>query len=288
LNRDTVIRLEIGNVGIHVLLNGFRHAGYKAGEEMHSHASYELHVLLNGSAILETDSACVPLHADDNVIVVPDVFHDFKEQEKGSSIVSFTFTVNMGRKKGCADYSRVIERLTQQNENIMVANHPGISELVRKIMANMYSEHMFAYEKVRAALYMLFAELFSQIIEEDGTHTAYESFAVEQDTRIYMMEEYFNEYYMEDISLKKLAELLYLSEKQTERMVQKAFGEGFRARLTRVRLMSAKKLLKETDLEIQEIVRRVGYQSYNGFYMAFKKRENCTPQEYRDKEKKSV
>jgi len=100
------------------------------------------------------------------------------------------------------------------------------------------------------------------------------------------IQEYFNEYYMESITLGELSRLLNLSEKQTDRIIKKAYGTGFKQRLSRVRLKNAQELLKNTDLEIRIVAQQSGYQSYNGFYLAFRKQYECTPQEYREQQVK--
>jgi AraC-like DNA-binding protein len=100
-----------------------------------------------------------------------------------------------------------------------------------------------------------------------------------------MIEDYFNEHYMEDVTLKDLANRLYLSEKQTDRMIKKAFGEGFSQHLCKIRMLIAKDLLTDTDKDVSEIALDVGYKSYNGFYLAFKQYVKMTPNQYRAKYK---
>jgi two-component system response regulator YesN len=49
-----------------------------------------------------------------------------------------------------------------------------------------------------------------------------------------------------------------------------------------MRMKSAKELLSDSDIEIRSVAEKVGYQSYNGFYLAFKRAVGMTPEEYRD------
>ena len=50
-------------------------------------------------------------------------------------------------------------------------------------------------------------------------------------------------------------------------------------------LFSAKKLLKDTDIPVNEVGDRVGYTTSRGFFSAFKKYEGISPGEYRKKHK---
>lgn len=160
-----------------------------------------------------------------------------------------------------------------------------IEEFFTKIVASLYSQSLVAQDRTKALFTLLFAEIFSLFEDKENKVYDYGSDFAENDSRVFMIGEYFNEYYMEDISLKNLSERLYLSTKQTDKMIKKAFGEGFRQHLCKIRLLIAKKLLRDTDMEIREIADSVGYKSYNGFYLAFKQNANMTPQQYREKQR---
>lgn len=126
-------------------------------------------------------------------------------------------------------------------------------------------------------------DLSKGLVNENSSRlsSSVDDYAGELDTRAFMIEEYFNEYYMENLSLKNLSEKLCLGEKQTDRLIRKVFGEGFSNHLSAVRITIAKKLLRGTKKEIGEIAAEVGYQSYTGFYLAFKKKTGKTPMQYR-------
>ncbi len=103
----------------------------------------------------------------------------------------------------------------------------------------------------------------------------------EFDTIVYRVEDYFNEHYMEDVSLKELLTVLHFSEKQLRRIIKKTVG-GFNEHLIKIRLKNAKKFLKKTKMDVKSVAEAVGYKSYNGFYLAFKNEYNVTPLEYRE------
>ena len=134
---------------------------------------------------------------------------------------------------------------------------------------------------MRARLTLLFTNIFSKLTSDKTTPDKLPS-TQEYDTRVYIIEEYFNEHYKENISLKELAKRLYLGEQQTERIVKKIYGVGFRKRLLKIRIKSAMELLAETNKSILQISEEVGYESYNGFYNAFKKLTGSTPEKWRN------
>lgn len=286
MKKNSVLKIELGNITIKAVMQGFRHGESQPGSLMHNHAAFEFHTVMRGNAILETPTETVFLKEKDSVLIVPELFHSFKEQEKGSAILSFAFFVEKSRRKSGTDYDALIEKKLRGIEHLII--FPGnlqIEDCLSKIVTNVYADSLVANDRIKAQFMLLFSEIFSFLDDQTTAAYDYEGDVAENDTRMLMIEEYFNEYYMENISLKDLSEHLYLSEKQTDKMIKKAFGEGFRQHLCKIRLLIAQKLLTDTDMEIRGIAENVGYQSYNGFYLAFKEKLGMTPKEYRERSK---
>ena len=85
-----------------------------------------------------------------------------------------------------------------------------------------------------------------------------------------------------DASLKGLCEILkedyyYLSKK-----IKKLTGFTFQHLLEEERIKLSKTLLETTDVSVNDIAYHVGYNNLTFFYRLFKKKNNVTPQEYRN------
>ena len=87
----------------------------------------------------------------------------------------------------------------------------------------------------------------------------------------FTISEFFSHRYQEKVSLSDLATQLHLSNKQTERLVQKYTGRSFTDALISHRMAIAKYLIETTNLSLQEISEYVGYRSYSGFWKAYTK-----------------
>ena len=87
----------------------------------------------------------------------------------------------------------------------------------------------------------------------------------------FIIEEYLKINYARDIKLSDLASELNLSEKHTERLIKKYTGNTFKQELASIRIKTAQMLLASTDMTMTEISEYVGYNSYSGFYKAYKK-----------------
>ncbi len=87
----------------------------------------------------------------------------------------------------------------------------------------------------------------------------------------FLIQEFFSLRYSEDVCLCDLAEVLHLSERQTERLVIEHTGNTFRKELAATRMNIAKELLENSEMSLSEISQYVGYKTYTGFWKAAKK-----------------
>jgi AraC-like DNA-binding protein len=87
----------------------------------------------------------------------------------------------------------------------------------------------------------------------------------------FLIREFFSRHYHEDIRLSDLADVLHLSERQTERLVIKSTGNTFLRELSLIRINAAEHLERTADMSMEEISRYVGYRSYAGFWKAKKR-----------------
>ena len=84
-----------------------------------------------------------------------------------------------------------------------------------------------------------------------------------------VINDFFAYEYSRNVTLKDLAKELYLSEKQTERLVIKYTGKTFKKALVEKRMSMADYLSINTTLNMTEITEYVGYSSYSGFWKAY-------------------
>lgn len=84
-----------------------------------------------------------------------------------------------------------------------------------------------------------------------------------------------------DWGLGDLAELVYLSPKQTGRVFADAFGKTPLAFQTMLRVQEMARLLRETDSTIASAAEQVGWRSRNRATEAFQTYAGLTPHKYR-------
>jgi two-component system response regulator YesN len=85
----------------------------------------------------------------------------------------------------------------------------------------------------------------------------------------------------EDLSLVRLAELIYFNPSYLSRLFKQECGVNLSEYIEERRIKKAKELLKIHELKISEVGARVGYEAPQSFTRFFKKMTGLTPQEYR-------
>ncbi|MBQ8407791.1 MAG: cobalamin-dependent protein [Clostridia bacterium] len=84
-----------------------------------------------------------------------------------------------------------------------------------------------------------------------------------------------------DLTLESIADTLYISKSYLSRLFKRLTGNGFSEHLRNVRLLHSCKLLEETDLTVEEIMKQCGLRDTPSFYHNFNAYTGMTPHQYR-------
>lgn len=87
--------------------------------------------------------------------------------------------------------------------------------------------------------------------------------------------------YMENLTVARLSEEVYLSPNYISLIFKQETGENITEYITKIRMEAAKELLKDFDLKILEVAEMVGYENATYFSTVFKKFVGMHPQKYR-------
>ena len=101
-------------------------------------------------------------------------------------------------------------------------------------------------------------------------------------TVIKLAKDYIINNYNKNISLKDVADEVYLSQNYLSELFKKEIGEGFYDFLSKYRIKKAKEILLTTNLKVYEIAQMVGYNDSITFGRAFKKITGTTPNNFRN------
>lgn len=99
---------------------------------------------------------------------------------------------------------------------------------------------------------------------------------------IKLAKEYIINNFNKNITLKDVADEVFLSQNYLSELFKKEIGEGFYEFLSNYRIKKAKEILVTTNLKVYEIAKMVGYNDSISFGRAFKKITGTTPNNFRN------
>lgn len=252
----------------------------------HFHVDSEIHIILNGNALIEIDGKDVHLNDGDICLLAPSSSHYPKSCSEilEKNVFSFNLTQTHNYSKTGKNFSEYVyySNIFKSINEYFIINDPELLYIVKKLFSEEFStenEHIYS-----VLLSAFFITLAKRIKEYHLPHKSEAIHGVSKGENGFRqrksVEEFFQKRYNEEISIEDLAKELCLSVPHTHRIVKKVFDGGFKKTLIKQRIENACMLIKQGGLTLSEIAYRCGYTSYNGFLSAFKNHMGKTPKEY--------
>lgn len=208
--------------------------------QLHNHNYAEVHVIDGGKADFNIDETLYHVPSGSLLIIPRNVFHSRTFIEKKTRHTAFQI-----------DYDAKNFSL----HHISTETVSGFFSEIKKCRNSGDYTGVSAYISLLCSYFDCHKKIPAENITDCG----------------FLIHEFFSTHYSENLHIRDLAEILHLSERQTERLVVKHTGKTFREELTSVRMNIAKELLNSSDMSLKAISEYCGYSSYAGFWKAMKK-----------------
>jgi AraC-like DNA-binding protein len=252
----------------------------------HFHIDWEIHIIMNGTALIEIEGNDLQINEGEVCILSPNTSHLSKFYSETIGKASFYFSMVKNDKciknntefSEYAHYANIFDSVNKYS----VVSDPELISITRQLLSEELTsenEHIFC---TRLSLFMI--TLAKRVAENllcnksKAWHLAKENSSAFKQRRI--VEEFFTERYNDNVCIEDLAKELRLSVPQTHRIVKGLFKDGFKQTLTKLRIEYACTLIRQGNFSLNEIAISCGYLSYNGFLAAFKNHTGKTPKEY--------
>lgn len=216
-------------------------------------------------------------------LIPPGIYHTITQDSK-STLCKYTIRF---------EYTELNEHDLYFPANEVEAIKIALSNMHRFSVAEM-GENLSLLQKINDELeqrslgyYTKLQSYFNQILitvmrtTSPDTHMSYNiPRRLGHDKRSQIIESFFDRYSSE-LTLEDLAAQLRLSQRQTNRILQKMYNRSFRQILIDIRIEESKARLKDTEDSIMLIAEQLGFTSYPLFQAMFKQKTGLTPQAYR-------
>ena len=104
-----------------------------------------------------------------------------------------------------------------------------------------------------------------------------------QESVVEQMKHYINDNLKEDLSRKKLASIVFLSEDYVSKIFMNVTGMSIPNYVASCRMQKAQEYLKHSSLSVSKVALEVGYSNFSYFSKTFRDYAGCTPNEYRSR-----
>jgi two-component system response regulator YesN len=104
------------------------------------------------------------------------------------------------------------------------------------------------------------------------------------ESNVIKIEAFIKKNYKRNITIRELAENVYLHPAYLGQLFTRKFGMNFNEYVHEMRIKEAKRLMKLTNMKNHEIAEGLGYCNYNSFLQQFQKSTGMKPTEFRNGE----
>lgn len=253
----------------------------------HKHEYIEMVYVLEGSFIQEIKGKQIQMNKGDLCILDKNVVHSSLPLRDSDVVVNIILTpeffdgifMHLLSDDNYISNFIVNSLYSKSKEQNFLIHHVKDDSVIKIILENLLLEYYSTEIKSSAAingyLLILFTELSREIIHSTGDLIRDEQNKLKQRISTYIRNRH------KDTNLNEMADYFHFHPSYLSSLVKKEFGKNLMDLLTDVRMSEASKLLKKTDMTIENIVYEVGYTNISHFYKLFKKTYGMTPKQYK-------
>ena len=253
-----------------------------------SHSGWEFVYVECGKVSVRADDATYIIKKGELVCHKPFEFHTIKPYEKNSAVIIFCFetdneymgyfnnkilSVNQRQKQYLNDIANMGRSVFIYKDPLDIANDgqmeisPSASELEQQFIKNSIE-------------LLIISLLDTSSTEKESRIILYEHFSQRKSLTQNIIK-YLEQNIGENINLSDISHQFSYSLSSIKRIFKEETGSGIISYLNNMRMDLAMQLLKNKDLSINEIARKVGFENTYYFSNAFKKRWGKSPSKFR-------
>lgn len=270
-------RFSLGGRSVTVAItNHFMDETFYQPLRFHSHAGYEVQLILSGSGMIRVGTERYAVEAGDLVLVQPECRHKMElASETAMTRITFLFFVS-GEKSNDPESRYIWDAFETAPPFLkvgdMVSKLPEIPILQREL-GKQGSCYLIRVKAMLQSLFISMARAFSRVSE-----TQIRPVNTDEDkNRAQQIEDYLHNDSFRDMTCAEMAQALNLSQRQLERILQNLYKKNFRTLRLELRMDTANALLDEGKLTMEAIAETLGYSSVPAFYAAYRKFYGETP-----------
>ena len=270
-NRSVIIKLD--GYTLSFVFFDRQHREFMRTSFEHLHSNFEIHFIISGGCRLVTEGTDRYLKANTVVIIPPKTPHFITDYSEDCKKVDF-------RVSAFSEEKHADVPLPFSQSGITVAEGAVRSVAYAEDFFDAMSQSGRDGEMItRSALTLAYFSLIKELgLSDKDVMGRQEAKSLSFDYVI--IEDCLMQNYMRAITLSEVADKTGFTTTHIGRVIQKNYGMSYSELILLMRMTHAKKLIEE-GVAVADIAKQVGYSSYNGFALAFKRYFKISPEQMR-------
>lgn len=275
--------VELGSFGVE-LFNWGKVEAHQWSNPRHSHAFYELCLVYQGKGFYQINGEDVFVSAGDLLLAAPGDYHNLRtEKENSLGIYCVSLGIYPGFKPDNAnELCNLVRNFIESSERVLPA--PGLERVCELISEDVVLRRL-GFE---LSLKGLFARFVLDVINIWAPrHLPAGNYVPRRENpeqlRFQKALQYIENNYQREITLDSVAEKMYVSPRQANRLFRTVTGMPVMCFIRDYRMKVAMQMLDSTSRPIKEVAWACGYPNERNFMTRFRKHTGFTAQEFRNK-----
>ena len=250
--------------------------------QLHTHTYAEMFVCMSGTISIKTAQNQIDMAAGDLVIIPVEIEHVKCSDLQEGEWFSISFTCVRRHARGCQNLFSIYNRICTNDGPIIIRNQPEFCSTALRISEG-------SSGKMPAMIALDLMHLLTDITDlyfSSSPQPRHYSSSEETDiNRAAHLQHIITTQFMNNITPQSVADQLFVSTRQLERIMKKRYGKSLRQTIIELRLKAAAEMLLLPERSAEEIGRTVGFTSKATFYREFSKKFGIPPMQYRKQNK---
>ncbi|MBO9607740.1 MAG: helix-turn-helix domain-containing protein [Paenibacillaceae bacterium] len=274
------IKIRIGRLLFDIQLgHWFAPHAITGTSKKHSHFAYEVHFIVAGSGALLLEQRVENMVTGTVHIIGPNIYHSIRANPLTRFYFQFTFTDTQQEDHYTPESEwREIQQSLANLDYSQFVYSDQLLRLIAQINDELKTPTLGYYSNIQSLFTQIIVAITRTIRPSAPNYALPHKQSEEK--RTFIIDSFF-QLFMKHATIEDLAAQLYVSTKQTNRILQKYYNTSFQQKLLETRIEVAKELLRSSDLTIQQTAEEVGYADKKTFCTLFAKRTGLTPAQFR-------
>lgn len=281
---DLDIKINVGRLLINVFYIRYIPAIPNWNVPNHSHSCYELHYIPKGKGVLKINHNKYDIVPGTFYLTGPGVYHEQttdKYEPMSEYCINFDYSVKKPSSSKDSTPSEEVDMLVQALSEFSFwfgFDEYDNMELFEKIYEELETQLVGYYTSVRNYITQIIINVLRCYLKQKASYII--PLKTLNDNRRQTLDILLYENY-KNITMNQMSEILMVSTRQLDRIIKQYYSVSFKEKLLSIRVENALQLLKNTNLRVEEIAVKTGFNHSSYLSRTIKNRTGLSPTGHR-------